>query len=94
MCDEVIYGLANITALPFPSFLAFSNTIIFSDNKKLEKIDKIFCKKTNQTHFSYKKNVNNYNITILNNIINNKLNVKSLKKMIKPNYKKINNFFS
>lgn len=84
--------ITNSGLTKYEGVINLNHTIIFSDNKKLEKIDKIFCQKTNQTHFSYKKNVNK-DITIFNNIINNKLNVKFSKKMIKPNYKKINNFF-
>lgn len=84
--------ITNSGLTKYEGIINLNHTIIFSDNKKLEQIDKIFCKKTNQTHFSYKKNVSK-DVKRFNNIINNKLSIKSLKTMIKPNYKKINKFF-
>ena len=67
--------------------------VVFSDSKKSQKIDKVFIKKTRQSHFSYRKN--KLDIIKLNNILDKKLNLKLLDNAVyKLNTDKIIKFFN
>ena len=67
--------------------------IVFSDNKELQKIDKIFTKRTKQLHMSYKKKEQVDSLK-LQNILQTKFKFKFIDKKIKlSNVNKIRNFF-
>ncbi len=69
------------------------NTIVFSDTKDSQKIDKVFVNKTNQLHFSYSKNFKTDSVK-LKKYLTKKKNFKRLdKNILKTNIKKIENFF-
>ncbi len=67
--------------------------IIFSDNKESNKIDKIFKKKTNQIHFSNKRNFNEDKLKLENTLMADSILNSFDKEKVKSNIKKLKNFF-
>lgn len=87
------YLITNSGLTKYEGIIHGINTIVFSDTRDSQKIDKVFINKTRQFHFSYAKFFKTDSVK-LKNYLTKKINFKRLdKKIFKSNIKKITTFF-